>query len=109
MNNIKSFIGKGALAGLAGGTAAALFQWIVTEDQIRAALAIEAAAGADHGNELVSRSTQVIGGMVTAGIYGTLIGVVFAMAMCRVMAVGYPDAARSLARSDLPPSRTSRV
>ena len=79
MNNIKSLVGKGALAGLAGGVAAALFQWIVTEDQIRAALAIEAAARADHGNELVSRSTQVIGGMVAAGIYGTLIGVVFAM------------------------------
>ena len=43
MNNIKAYLDRDALAGIAGGIAAALFQWLVTETQIRKALAIEAA------------------------------------------------------------------
>lgn len=77
MDNIKAFLGRGALAGIAGGTAAALYQWIVTEDQIRIALEIEAANSSGHGDEMFSRGTQVIGGMLAAGIYGLFLGVVF--------------------------------
>ncbi len=77
MNDIKAFLGRGALAGLAGGVAAALFQWLVTEDQIRAALRIEAAHQTGDHQEMFSRGTQVTGGMLAAGIYGTLLGLVF--------------------------------
>jgi hypothetical protein len=76
MSSIKAFLGRGALAGLAGGIAAALYQWIVTENQIRVALELEAASSTG-GDEMFSRSTQVVGGMLAAGIYGTLLGVVF--------------------------------
>ena len=77
MDNIKAFLGRGALAGIAGGTAAALYQWIVTEDQIRVALEIEAANSTGHGDEMFSRGTQVIGGMLAAGLYGLFLGIVF--------------------------------
>lgn len=77
MDDIKAFLGRGALAGIAGGIAAALYQWIVTEDQIRVALEIEAANSTGHGDEMFSRSTQVIGGMLAAGLYGLFLGLVF--------------------------------
>lgn len=82
MNHIKSFLWRGALAGLTGGVTAALFQWIVTEDQIRKALAIEDAttAGEVH-EEMFSRTTQVAGGMSAAVIYGVCIGLVFAFVL----------------------------
>ena len=49
MSDIKAFLWRGALAGLVGGLLAALFQWVVTEDQIRVALAIEEANAASGG------------------------------------------------------------
>lgn len=80
MNNIKAFLGRGTLAGVIGGVAAALFQWLVTEGQIRKALAIEAAraAGQVH-DEMFSRTTQVLGGMAAAVLYGVFLGLVFAV------------------------------
>lgn len=79
MNNIKAYLGRGALAGIAGGIAAALFQWLVTETQIRKALAIEAAREVGAHKELFSRTTQVIWGMLAACLYGTFLGLVFAI------------------------------
>jgi len=77
MNSIKAFLGRGALAGIAGGVTAAVYQWIVTEDQIRIALEIEATRSTGHGDEMFSRGTQVIGGMIAAGLYGTFLGLIF--------------------------------
>lgn len=77
MHNIKAFLGRGALAGIAGGVAAALFQWSVTERQIRQALAIEAARESGAHEEMFSRGTQVIGGMLGACLYGVFLGLVF--------------------------------
>ena len=77
MHSIKAFLGRGALAGIAGGLTAAVYQWIVTEDQIRIALEIEAAHAAGNGDEMFSRGTQVIGGMLAAGLYGTFLGLIF--------------------------------
>ena len=84
MNTMKAFLGRGALAGAAGGIAAALFQWIVTEDQIRVALEIEAANSTDQAEEMFTRTTQVIGGMLAAGLYGLFLGVIFGFA-CAVL------------------------
>lgn len=84
MNSMKAFIGRGALAGAAGGIAAAIFQWIVTEDQIRVALEIEAANSTDGGEEMFTRTTQVIGGMLAAGLYGLFLGVMFGFA-CAIL------------------------
>ena len=70
------------VAGLIGGIATALFQWIVVERQIDKALAIEAANAApgDAGDEMFTRVQQISGGMLAAVIYGVCLGVVFALA-----------------------------
>lgn len=84
MNSMKDSLGRGALAGIAGGVSAALFQWIITEDQIRAALEIEAANSTGHSEETFSRGTQVMGGMLAAGLYGVFLGVVFGF-VCAIL------------------------
>jgi predicted cobalt transporter CbtA len=76
---MKAYLGRGALAGIAGGFAAALFQWLVTENQIRKALAIEAAREVAAHDEMFSRTTQVIWGMLAACLYGTFLGLIFAI------------------------------
>lgn len=86
---MKAFLGRGALAGIAGGMAAALFQWLVTEDQIRIALEIEAGNSTEHADEMFTRTTQVIGGMVAAGLYGLFLGLIFGFA-CAVLWRGLP-------------------
>ena len=85
MTDIKAFLWRGALAGMLGGVLAALFQWAVTEDQIRVALAIEE-ANAPPGGEapMFDRTEQVIGGMLATGLYGLFLGVVFAIG-CAVL------------------------
>ena len=83
-------VGHGALAGaVAGGLGAAAQAWLV-EPSIRAAIALEEAAGAhehaggaahEHGSEaLVSRPEQVVLGLVTVLVVGTLVGIAFALA-----------------------------
>jgi hypothetical protein len=85
MTDMKAFLWRGALGGLVGGLLAALFQWVVTEDQIRVALAIEQANAAPGGEApMFDRSEQVIGGMLATGLYGLLLGVVFAIG-CAVL------------------------
>jgi hypothetical protein len=84
----KSLALRGVGAGLVAGVASALVQLLVTEIPIRAALAVEEArepaAGEGHshggGEELVSRSAQVVGGMLGVIIVGIAIGLVFATA-----------------------------
>ncbi len=91
MTDIKAFLWRGALAGMLGGVMAALFQWAVTEDQIRVALAIEEANTPPGGEApMFDRSEQVIGGMLATGLYGLFLGVVFAIG-CAVL---WTDAAR---------------
>ena len=77
MNNMKAFLGRGALAGLAGGAVAAVFQWTVTETQIRKALELEAANETGAHEEMFSRSTQVLGGMVGGVLFGLFAGLIF--------------------------------
>ncbi len=79
MNSIKAYLGRGALAGMAGGSSAALFQWLVTESQIRKALALEAAHEVGVHQEMFSRTTQVVWGMFAACLYGTFLGLMFAI------------------------------
>ena len=79
LESVKGFIWRGALGGLAGGAAAALFLWLVTESQIRKALAVEEAGGANHGDEMFNRTQQVLGGMLGAVIYGVIVGIVLAI------------------------------
>jgi hypothetical protein len=102
MDNIKAFLWRGAAAGAAAGVVAAIFHWLVTEREIRAALAIEAAAN-PGGDEMFSRSTQVVGGMLATGIYGVLLGVVFAfvLAVCAPRLSGATWFARAIRLSGL--------
>jgi hypothetical protein len=82
---MKAFVGRGALAGLISGVFGAMFLWLVTEKQIRAALVIEAAGSAAGGHdEMFSRNTQVLGGMAATVPYGLFIGVVFGV-ICAIL------------------------
>ena len=77
----------GALAGLAGGIAMALFLVAVGEQSIRAAIAIEDAAAHASGEvheEVFSRGTQVLGGMVGSAVAGVLLGLVLAVVLASV-------------------------
>jgi hypothetical protein len=79
---MKAFLLRGLAAGAAGGTAAALFTRFVTETQIGYALRFEDATslGAPTGEAAeFSRSTQHLGGMAAATLYGVLLGVVLAV------------------------------
>ena len=77
MNNMKAFLGRGALAGVAGGAVAAVFQWTVTEHQIRKALVLEAAHETGAHKETFSRTTQVLGGMAGDVLFGLFVGLIF--------------------------------
>ena len=77
MNNMKAFLGRGALAGVAGGAVAAVFQWTVTDTQIRKALELEAAHETGVHKEMFSRSTQVLGGMAGDVLFGLFVGLIF--------------------------------
>jgi len=70
----------GALAGLVGGIALALFLRFVGEGPIGDAVALEEARSAgSHGTaheELFSRAAQQVGGMIGAAVYGVAVGAV---------------------------------
>lgn len=77
----------GALAGFAGGVAMALFLFAVGEQSIRDAIAIEDAAAHASGevhDEVFSRGTQVLGGMVGSIVAGVLLGLVLAVVLASV-------------------------
>lgn len=81
----RTLVARGALAGAAGGVAAALFQWLVTGGPLGDALAIEEAnRGGGDGGEMFSRTTQVLGGMLGAALYGLFLGVVFGVVLARL-------------------------
>lgn len=80
-----TIVSRSVVAGVCGGLVAALFVALVGEDTIGAAIALEdgAAAGVideDSGSAsqvLFSRSTQFVGGVLAAIIYGVVTGIVF--------------------------------
>jgi predicted cobalt transporter CbtA len=85
----------GALAGLVGGVALALFLRLVGEGPIGRAVALEAAragaagagaagaAGTAH-EEMFSRATQQVGGMLGAALYGVCAGAILAVVFALV-------------------------
>ncbi|HEV7886990.1 MAG TPA: CbtA family protein [Acidimicrobiales bacterium] len=76
----------GALAGLAGGVALALFLRIVGEGPISDAIALEqahAGAGTAH-DDMFSRATQQVGGMLGAAVYGVCAGAILAVVFALV-------------------------
>lgn len=80
------FLKLGALAGLVGGIALALFLRFVGEGPIGDAIALEEARaheGAAH-EELFTRAAQQIGGMIGAAVYGVCIGAVFVVVFALV-------------------------
>jgi predicted cobalt transporter CbtA len=76
---------RGLAAGAAAGLAAGLVSLLVVERPLKAALAVEAARehAGEHHEELFSRTTQVIGGMVAELVVAVAIGLVFAVAFAR--------------------------
>ncbi|TKV57296.1 hypothetical protein FDO65_17350 [Nakamurella flava] len=94
-------LGRFALAGVIAGAAAAAFQLLVTERTIAPALALEelrSETGHDHSHEdMFSRTTQEIGGVlgvVIAGVvFAVVVGSVFALVRHRLP--GGTDGART--------------
>ncbi|MEO7268711.1 MAG: CbtA family protein [Knoellia sp.] len=119
MISFGSVLRKGVAAGAAAGLAAALVIWLFVEPVIRKALVIEEQRGASgasgghaghsamftissllpaHGDELVSRAQQVVGGAVTSLLVGIAFGVIFAVvyAKARHHLAGSSDFWRSI-------------
>ena len=105
---------RGAIAGFAGGAASALIMWIAVEPSITQAINLENAAGADHSygtagagengdGELLSRTTQMIGGTITAIVVGVFFGVIFTVVYYRIRhrLSGGTDLGRSLSLAAL--------
>jgi predicted cobalt transporter CbtA len=86
-SSFTAILRRGLLAGLLAGGAAALVSLLLVETPIRAALRIEQArthaAGEHSHEEMFSRSTQVVGGMVAVLIVGLAIGTIFAVVFAR--------------------------
>ena len=77
----------GALAGLAGGLAMALFLLLVGEKSISDAIALEDAAAHAAGEShdaLFDRGTQLAGGFVGSALAGVLLGLVLAVVLAAV-------------------------
>ena len=74
---------SGALAGTAGGSAAALFLLAVGERSISEAIALEEATG--HGGDApISRPVQLVGGVVGALLVGAACGAILAIVLAAV-------------------------
>ncbi len=71
---------EGVLAGAAGGSALALVLRLIGEGPIGRAVALEGPGG----DEMFSRGTQQVGGMVAAVLYGAALGAVFTLAYALV-------------------------
>ncbi|MCY3576920.1 MAG: CbtA family protein [bacterium] len=100
-------LGRGAIAGSAGGAVSAVVLWLAVEPSITKAIDLEnaAAEGHSHGDdgELISRTTQLIGGTVTSIVVGVLFGVVFAVVYARSQhrLAGFTDLGRSVSLAAL--------
>ncbi len=77
------YVRQGALAGVAGGAAAALFLLLVGERSVNEAIAIEEAAG-DGGDALFSRGVQQVGGALGTVLVGAALGVALAVVFAAV-------------------------
>jgi predicted cobalt transporter CbtA len=71
-----SFIRRGAIAGLAGGVASALFLLLVGEATIGDAIRLEESRGGG-GEEVFSRGVQIAGGALGVVLVSVALGVVF--------------------------------
>jgi len=93
-----SFIRRGAVAGLAGGAASALFLLLVGERTIGDAIHLEEKHGGG-GQELYTRGTQVFGGALGVILVSIALGVIFAttFAAVRHRLPGRNDWQRSIA------------
>jgi predicted cobalt transporter CbtA len=93
-----SFIRRGAIAGLAGGAASALFLLLAGERTIGDAIRLEEKHGGG-GQELYTRGTQLFGGALGVILVSIALGVVFAttFAAVRHRLPGRNDWQRSIA------------
>jgi predicted cobalt transporter CbtA len=80
---LASYIRRGALAGLAGGMASALFLLLVGERTIGDAIRLEEARGGG-GQEVFSRGVQTAGGALGMVLVSVALGVVFAATFAAV-------------------------
>ena len=80
---MKRMLRAGALAGAAGGVGLALFLRLVGEGAISDAVALERSRHGVH-QEMFSRGTQQVGGMVGAVVYGVCMGLIVAVAFAAV-------------------------
>lgn len=71
---------QGVLAGMAGGAALAVVLRLIGEGPIGRAVALEGGGG----DEMFSRATQQVGGMLAAVLYGAALGAVFTVAYAAV-------------------------
>ena len=95
---ITRYLRRGALAGIGGGAALALFLLLVGESSINDAIALEEAAADGGGHEVFSRSVQQVGGAVGSIVIGAVLGAVFGIvfAATRHRLPGANDWRRSL-------------
>jgi predicted cobalt transporter CbtA len=94
---MKTFILRGAIAGLAGSFASVLTLLLLGEPSIREAIAIEDAAAALEAGPaeepMFSRTVQVLGGSLGMVLYGIFVGLIFGIvfAACRHRLGSGPD------------------
>src|SRR5215212_5378893 len=82
---MKTYLRRGALAGMAGGLASALVLLRVGERSISRAIALEhARAGGEPTHEMFSRHVQLAGGAVGTLIAGAAFGVIFAVVFAAI-------------------------
>lgn len=82
---MRDVLRNGAVAGAAGGAASAIFLRLVGERSIDTAVAIEARANAGQAHEeMFSRSTQHLGGMIGITLAGVAFGVLLAVLFARL-------------------------
>jgi predicted cobalt transporter CbtA len=78
-----NFIRRGAIAGLAGGAASALFLLLVGEHTIGDAIRLEEKRGGG-GEEVFTRGTQIFGGALGVILVSVAMGVIFAATFAAV-------------------------
>ena len=85
---MKRILGIGCLAGLAAGTASALFAATAGRGPVRDAIALEDsishATGGAHHEDLFGRGVQEIGGAVGLVVFGLALGVIFSVVLAAV-------------------------
>lgn len=87
--NFKESVTAGAWAGIASGVTGMVTLWLVVEPVLQHAIALEntashspthdAANVHDHAGALVTRDAQLVAGLLTIFILGTLLGVIFSI------------------------------